>query len=110
MSKGFIYLLKCVSDYETCYKIGFTKNKNINKRILNLQTGNQDKITHVDSFETNYGVILEKAIHNFYAHKNIRNEWFELDIQDVVNFPETCQKIEKNFDALKDNPYFLSSK
>jgi len=103
---AIIYLIESVRDYDTVYKIGYTKSNNTKKnRIVNLQTGNDGDLKIVHEYFSDYGSILERALHNFYKHKNIKNEWFELDIQDVVNFPITCEKIERNFNFLKDNPF-----
>jgi cyclopropane fatty-acyl-phospholipid synthase-like methyltransferase len=103
---GFVYLLECVSDYDTSYKIGFTKNKNISKRISSLQTGNKDKIKCINMFETDHGRKLETYLHNHYNYCKLNGEWFNLNISDVSNFDKTCQNAEKNFNALIENPFF----
>jgi hypothetical protein len=101
-----IYLIESVRDYDTVYKIGYTKSNNTKRnRVINLQTGNDGKLTIIDEYHTSYGISLEKALHNFYKPKNIRNEWFELDIKDIAKFKETCKKIENNFQALNDNHF-----
>ena len=106
MANGYIYLFECVSNHDTSYKIGFTKNKNVNKRILNLQTGNKDKINCLYLFETNIGRKVETILHNMYSHRKIKNEWFNLEITDVASFISNCERVEKNLDALKDNHFF----
>lgn len=109
MAEGYIYLFECVSDNETTYKIGYTRNKDYKKRIRGLQTGNKDRITCVDMFYTKYGRMVETALHNFYSFKNKGGEWFDLDLQDVVNFKCACQKLEDNFDLLeKFNNSFIN--
>jgi hypothetical protein len=107
LTKGYIYLLECVSKYKTTYKIGYTRNKNIKKRIKNLQTGNKDKIKCIDSFESKYGRKVETSLHNLYSFKREGGEWFDLDINDIVKFQNTCKKIEENFDILDEykNPF-----
>lgn len=104
---GYIYLLECVSDSETTYKIGFTKNKDIKKRISNLQTGNKDKIKCINFFKTVHGRVVEISLHNLYSHKRKGGEWFELEINDVVNFLPACEMIEKNISILEsfNNPF-----
>lgn len=99
--------MECVSDWETTYKIGFTKNKDISKRIRGLQTGNKDVIKCIDLFETKHYRKVETALHNFMNHKNKGGEWFSLDINDVVNFKPICQRLEKNFDALSDQTLYF---
>lgn len=108
MAKGYVYLLECVSDYETTYKIGYTRNKDINKRIRNLQTGNKDKIKCIDYYcsEKNAKKI-EIALHNFFSFKRKGGEWFDLNNIDIINFQESCKKIDDNFDLLEkyNNPF-----
>ena len=103
MVKGYIYLFECVSNYETSYKIGFTRNRDFKKRIINLQTGNKDKIKCIDFFETKHGRKLETTMHNLYSFKREGGEWFNLELRDVVNFKNTCILLEKNFDILEKN-------
>ena len=107
MFMAIIYLIESIRDYDTVYKIGYTKSNNTKKnRVINLQTGNDGNLNIVHEYHTKYNTVLEKALHNFYKHKNIKNEWFNLDIKDVVEFPKLCKKIEQNFDALKENLFF----
>lgn len=101
-----IYLIESVRDYDTVYKIGYTKSDNAKNRITQLQTGNDGKLKIIYEYHTKYGTTLEKSLHNRYLPNKIKNEWFNLDISDVANFINTCEKIENNFKALKDNPFF----
>lgn len=103
---GYIYLLESTDNDETVYKIGFTKNPNISKRISELQTGNKDNIREVCKYESEYNLKLERAIQNYYKYRKIKNEWFRLELKEVVNFKNLCEKIEKGFDSLKDNSFF----
>ena len=36
----------------------------------------------------------------------IKNEWFELSDDDVLDFNNRCAEIEKMYEALKDNYFF----
>lgn len=106
----FVYLIHCPSlDF---YKIGVSKN--INTRINQLQTGSPYPIELKKSFETDFAFKIESALHRRFSSKktNIDNdaisgEWFNLSIQDVINFDETCKLIENNIIALKEagNPF-----
>jgi len=109
LAEGYIYLFECVSDYETTYKIGYTRNKDTKKRIRGLQTGNKNKIKCIDIFKTKHGRKVETTLHNLYSFKREGGEWFDLDYGDVLQFQDTCQKIEDNFDILDkyDNPFML---
>ena len=101
---GFIYLLECTDENQTVYKIGFTKGS-VKNRIKNLQTGNSYEIKELCVFETKY-IKLETTLHNQFSHCRKTGEWFNLNISDVANFLNTCEKIERNFDLLKDNYFF----
>ena len=107
MAKGYIYLLECVSNWDTTYKIGYTRNKDIKKRIKGLQTGNKDKIVCIDKFESTPGRTVETALHNFYSYKRQVGEWFELEFEDVLSFQDICKRIEENLDLLEksNNPF-----
>ena len=101
---GFIYLLECADDDHTEYKIGFTKSHK--PRTPQLQTGNSDKIKELCRFETRFNRRLETTIHNQYSYCRKNGEWFDLPIEEVANFIKNCERIEKNFELLKDNPFF----
>ena len=108
MAKGYVYLLECVSDYETTYKIGYTRNKDVKKRIKSLQTGNKDKMRCINIYESpNHAKRIEITLHNLYSFKREGGEWFKLELNDITNFKSTCQKIEENFDILDEynNPF-----
>lgn len=97
---NYIYLLECISDWETTYKIGYTKHKDVYKRIKGLQTGNKDRIKCIDVFETKHGRKVETALHNMYSFKNKGGEWFDLDLSHIVKFQDMCKKIEENLDII----------
>lgn len=98
---AFIYLLRN-DDGE--YKIGFTKN-DARHRINQLLTGTSQELILEYLFETKHNRKVETALHNLYKHKNIKREFFRLDIEDVKDFPRKCQLLENNFDLLKNNTY-----
>lgn len=107
MKKSYVYLLECISDYETSYKIGYTRNKDIKKRITSLQTGNKNKIKCIDFYSSEYAKKIETILHNFYIHKNIGGEWFDLDNKEINKFSNFCKKIEENLILLEkhNNPF-----
>ena len=100
---GFIYLIMEVSDEER-YKIGRT-NTPIEQRMGNLQTGNPNELVLLDSFETKNPVLLEKMLHVKYRNKNVLNEWFDLDMDDIKGFQETCRRLDETIKSLKDNKF-----
>ena len=104
---GLVYLLECTNDDHTVYKIGYTKNT-VQKRIKALQTGNSYIIKELCKYETKYHQKLERAVQNHYKHHNLnlKGEWYNLELSDITSFISTCERIEKNFEHLKDNPFF----
>lgn len=100
INRGFVYLL-CDGDK---FKIGMTKHKDINKRIQELQTGNPYEIWLRDYYETDNPLKIEKMMHVRHASSNIKNEWFDLTAEEVINFKNECMQCEKILEALKDNP------
>lgn len=108
---AIIYLIESVRDYDTVYKIGYTKSDNSKKnRIRNLQTGNDGELKIVYEFHTKHGTMLEIALHNFYKYANKKNEWFELDILEISNFIDTCKRLEKNLDLIQENHFIQKYK
>lgn len=104
---AIIYLIESVRDYDTVYKIGYTKSdKSKKNRIRNLQTGNDGKLNIIHEFHTKHNRKLEISLHNLFSYNHKNGEWFELDIDEVIKFPKICEKLEKNFDSLKNNPFF----
>ena len=98
---GYVYLL---CDGEK-FKIGMTK-QNINKRIKELQTGNPNEIWLRSYYETNYPLKVEQMMHTKYKISNVKNEWFDLSVHQVLNFKNACNECEQIINSLKDNPFF----
>ena len=98
---GFVYLL---CDGEK-FKIGMTKKKDINQRIKELQTGNPYEIWLHSYYETEYPLKIEKMMHVKHTSSNVKNEWFDLTVQEVLNFKNECKECEKILEILKDNPF-----
>ena len=101
MRQGYVYLL-CDGDK---FKIGMTRQSNIMNRVKELQTGNPNEIWVHSYFKTEYPNKIEKMMHALHASSNIKNEWFEMNISEVLNFKNECQKCEDILKALKNNPF-----
>ena len=97
---GYVYLL---CDGEK-FKIGMTKNK-IEKRVAELQTGNPNEIWIHSYYETQYPLKIEKMMHGRHAPSNVKNEWFNLSVSEVINFKNECKQCEEILKALRDNPF-----
>lgn len=89
-----IYLVKIVNDDNSLYKIGFTKGS-VHKRIKELQTGCPYEIHMVNTYNTEFGMIIERTLHNIFSDKKTYGEWFKLDLEDEMKFEELCNKYEE---------------
>lgn len=100
---AFVYLLGD-SGQDNTFKIGMTRGP-VEKRIKQLQTGNGEEIYLVNIYETKYPFFVERLLHQKLYPKQKRNEWFNLDINDIVDFKEYCRAIEEQAYALENNPF-----
>jgi len=106
---NIIYLIECVNSDSVKYKIGYSKNhKTLVRRLKSIQTGNPDKCTILDTFETNHKRKVEIALHRSLSQCRREGEWFDLDLVQVTNFKSICEVMENGFDVLKENknPYY----
>lgn len=103
LNHGFVYLL-CDGEY---FKIGMTKRNDINKRIKELQTGNTFEIWLYSYYETDYPLKIEQMMHAKYKIKQVKNEWYNLTVNDVLNFEKECADCEQTYKYLKsyNNPF-----
>ena len=100
---AFVYLLGD-SGQDNTFKIGITRGK-IEKRIKQLQTGNGEQIYLVNYYETDYPFFLERSLHLKFYPKQKHNEWFNLNVDDVINFKEHCKFFEDTARTLEENPF-----
>ena len=98
---GFVYLL---CDGER-FKIGMTRGT-IEKRISELQTGNPNEIFISAYHKTEHPMKVEQMMHLRYKISKVKNEWFNLSIDQVVSFNKECDKCEQLIESLKTNPFF----
>lgn len=103
MSKGLVYLI--CDPANDLFKIGLTKTTS-KKRLKQLQTGNGTELHIVHLHQTQYPYRIENMLHNHFHSKNVMNEWYELNLNDVNNFIPLCLSFEKTIISLKDNPFF----
>ena len=102
--KGYVYLL-ADNLKEGIYKIGVTRGT-IENRIKKLQTGNAGEIYMCRHYQTDIPFFVEKHLHLQFFSKNVKNEWFELSDEEVLDFYNRCAKIEEMYMALEDNYFF----
>lgn len=100
---GYVYLI-CDPANNT-YKIGVTKKPNIEDRVRKLQTGNSTELFIRSYYQCEYPFRLENMLHVKFNNKREQGEWFSLNIDDIVNFRNTCKELEQIIYSIKDNPY-----
>ena len=100
---GYVYLICDPSNDR--FKIGVTRDLKSN-RVKKLQTGNSTELFIHTIYETDWPFRLETMLHNHFKNKRVLNEWFELDVNDVVGFKDTCDTLNNNIKILADNPFF----
>ena len=88
-----IYLLKIDTPDKRLYKIGSTRSSILN-RIQSLQTGCPYEIKLVEYYESEFGQLVERSLHNRFSYQRTFGEWFELDLTDEFNFKEMCENLE----------------
>jgi len=102
---GFVYLIN--SGVTDRYKIGVSKNPP--DRMRGLQTGNPQKLTLIEYYESDIYQRIETVLHRTLKHKKyvpedfemLKGEWFILDDEDVLTFKKNCEKIESRIEYLK---------
>ncbi len=105
LNNGYIYLIG-EQNNPNHYKIGFTRNSDVEYRLKKLQTGNSNQLYIKHTFFSNRVNKLEKMLHMHYRKNHTINEWFELNDNEINDFLNICEKYQNIIDSLKDNPFF----
>lgn len=91
---GYIYL--AIDNQTEQLKIGRTKNKS--QRISSLNTGRASKLDNFQWFECKDTLKAEKLIHEKLEQYKIRNEWYELNIEDAkLVITKTINDVNDNY-------------
>lgn len=101
---GYVYLI-ADNLKENMYKIGVTRGS-IEKRIKKLQTGNAGELYICRFYKTKCPFFVEKHLHLQFNSKKVKNEWFLLSTDDVLDFNKRCVDIEEMYNTLQDNYFF----
>lgn len=86
-SKAFVKTLEWGSIYiimakGTClYKIGITDN--IKRRFKDLSSASPLPLTIIKYAQCDHPHLLENKLHEMFAHKLVKNEWFQLHENDL---------------------------
>lgn len=67
-------------------KIGITNN--LKHRLRAIQTGNPDKlfVHHFEEIDASRVRLLERKIHLELVHKRLKGEWFNLTVEEAIDF------------------------
>jgi len=104
---SYIYLIESVLADNYTYKIGFT-NRPVNNRLYEINTYNPGDNRILFEYETKHNRKIETYLHNYFKSKRIKREWFYLTKDDISNFIPICNKLENQFDKLKElNNYYI---
>jgi len=82
LSGGYVYLIEA-SDTGN-FKIGFTKNPDIEQRRSQLQTGNSEELVVRGSFRC-ASPQTEKVLHAIFRESRRQGEWFALSVAQARN-------------------------
>ncbi|RJQ24654.1 GIY-YIG nuclease family protein [Candidatus Parcubacteria bacterium] len=82
-------------------KIGVSKD--INARVLQLQTGSPSELKLMGWIESANDRDLEATLHKKYSHKHSHREWFNLSVSDV--FEELCEHSTDAYIAVNSNAF-----
>ena len=102
--KGNVYLLYDIEN--NLYKIGFTRGT-VEKRLSQLQTGNATKLSIIRTFECEHPSLVEHHLHTKFSGKQVLNEWYDLEDEDVFSFLESCETIRDSLESVSENPFFM---
>jgi hypothetical protein len=78
---GYIYILKASKPFEECYKIGRTVKPR--QRLHNFGVRLPFKFEVVGMYKFPDCHVVERYMHEFFAHKRLDGEWFSLDALDL---------------------------
>lgn len=102
-----VYLVSSEINNKRLYKIGYTK-RDVMSRVKELQTGNASEIEIENVFTSKWGTKIERLLHLKFRECQLNGEWFDLDMESVCRFKQTCEKMHENFEILeKYNTYVI---
>lgn len=108
MIDGYVYLI-VESDEKgnEKYKIGITKNDPV-RRLKKLSTGNSNQLDIIRVYKSKNYRRIERFLHRKYSSQKTlsMNEFFNLTVDQVLGFIDTCREVEGIIDSLKDNPFY----
>jgi FKBP-type peptidyl-prolyl cis-trans isomerase 2 len=83
----YLYLIKC----QQFYKIGVAND--VENRLAQLSTGNPFELRVLAIFGYENAECVERALHQKFANRRERGEWFSLDNAEVEVLAEICDTL-----------------
>lgn len=97
---GYVYILNIYgTDY---YKIGITRNPNVQCRISQIQTGNPFEVIPVDVRRLANYREAETYLHTVFSNYKVRGEWFYIGEAELLNQFEIAVTMFTVDEALAD--------
>ena len=78
-------------------------SKNAAKRVKQLQTGSAEDISIVFTYTSEIPYQLETALHNFYSMYKVNREWYNLSLENELEFLQLCERTEQNLKLVFGN-------
>lgn len=105
---GYVYLMVEIDEGgNEKYKIGITKN-NPEQRLKKLRTGNSNQLDLIRIYKSENYKRIERFLHRKYSSQKTiaNNEFFSLNVDQVLNFIDSCREAEDIIESLRDNPFY----
>jgi hypothetical protein len=83
---GYVYLIRNGSSF--AFKIGIAHD--VESRLAQLQTGNPVDLALESSYEFPNADHVERVLHQKWASRRMRGEWFDLNVDDLEEFEQIC--------------------
>lgn len=90
-----LYIIENSQGY---HKIGYSKDPE--KRLKQLVTGTSDTLSLKRVFRTKHASHMEAFLKNYFKHKLIQGEWFQLDKEDIDKVDEIVRVKEIALDTV----------
>lgn len=102
----FLYLFRQIGTDD--YKIGVSKHPE--KRIMELNIGNPQKMELIFKYPTEVPYKLETSLHKYFNSKRYENsEWFNFLAEDIEELKIKAVDLNQNLLFLKNNNTFCQT-
>lgn len=102
--EGYIYLIRN-NDNQT-YKIGYTFKNNYDDRLKESQRGSSSLLDVLKFVHVKMVKKVVEMVKSLFKNKKLNGSWYKLEIQDLLDFENTCKEQENIALKLLSNPFF----